>query len=334
MESRQALMLRRLVELCHREECDLVLFAGDVFDGAGVSGDLLRAATRCFEDMGVPVFVAPGNHDHLGLNSPYDQVLWPENVHIFRSPRIESVTLQELDLTVWGAGYTSMDCPPLLENFTAHVGAGYRLAVLHADPVMAGSPCCPVTREQMAASGLHYLALGHIHKAGGFTVGHTCCAWPGCPMGRGFHECGAKGALVVELYDGQARPRFVDLGLGQFRELSVEAGDDPAADILGAMGGDAGETAFRITLTGQREPVDTEQLTRALESRCFLLELRDETRPPVELWASAGEDTLEGLYFRFLQKELECAGEKDAAVLTLAAKISRRLLDGQEVKLP
>ncbi len=334
MVSRQEVMLRRLVELCRRESCDLVLVAGDVFEGGAVDKTLVRAAARCFGDMGVPVFISPGNHDHLGLSSPYDQVAWPENVHIFRTPRLESVTLERLELTLWGAGYTTMDCPPLLENFRARSNTKYRLALLHGDAVMTASPYCPVTREQVAASGLHYLALGHIHKAGGFTSGQTLCAWPGCPMGRGFHECGTKGALVVTLDGDDPEPRFFDLGLGQFRELTVTVGQEPETDILRALGEDTQEEGYRITLTGQREPVDTEKLHDALKDRFFMLELSDETQPPADLWASAGEDTLEGLYFGLLRRAMENAGEEDRQILTLAARLSRRLLDGQEVKLP
>lgn len=334
METRQETMLRRLVELRRREECNLVLVAGDVFEGSAVDRNLIRAAARCFGEMGVPVFISPGNHDHLGLASPYDQVAWPENVHIFRTPRLESVTLKELDVCLWGAGYTAMDCPALLEGFQTHSTAKYRLAVLHGDPVMTMSPYCPVTREQVAASDLHYLALGHIHRAGGFGTGQTLCAWPGCPMGRGFHECGSKGALVVTLDDAGPEVQFVDLGLGQFRELTVTVGQDPAGDILRALGENTGDLGCRITLTGQREPVDTDKLHETLKDRFFVLELSDETQPPVDLWASAGEDTLEGLFFGLLRQAMELSGEEEKQTLTLAARLSRRLLDGQEVKLP
>ena len=334
MEARQETMLRRLVELCHREECQLVLVAGDVFEGSTVDRDLIRLAANCFGQMGVPVFIAPGNHDPLGLNSPYDQIVWPENVHIFRRPQLEAVVLDDLDLCLWGAGYTAMDCPPLLEGFRGQSNKTYRLGLLHGDAVMTGSPYCPITREQVAASNLHYLALGHIHRGSGFVAGQTACAWPGCPMGRGFHECGTKGALVVTLSDCAPEVRFVDLGLGLFRELSVAVGEDAAGDILRAVGEDTSDLACRVILTGQREPVDTDALWEQLGGRFFLLELRDETAPPVDVWASAGEDTLEGLYFGLLQKAMEEAGAEEQQTLTLAAKLSRRLLDGQEVKLP
>ena len=63
------------------------------------------------------------------------------------------------------------------------------------------------------------------------------------------------------------------------------------------------------------------------------LELIDKTAPPTDLWAAAGTDTLEGIYFRLLQKLL-VEKPSQAERVRLAAKISRQLLDGQEVALP
>lgn len=326
--------LRRLRDLCHRENCNLVLIAGDLFDRVEISTELFRETARCLEEMKVPVFIAPGNHDHVCQVSPYSRVIWPENVHIFHRPVLEPVVLEDLSVRIWGAGFTSMDCPALLEGFTARGEQRHQLALLHGDPLKADSPCCPVTRAQVASSGLSYLALGHIHKAGKFTAGHTLCAWPGCPMGRGFYESGSNGALVVTLGETAPELQFFDLGLGSFQELAVAVGENPAEDILLATGEPDELDSYRITLTGQREPVDTEKLTRQLEDRFFLLELVDRTEPPTDLWAAIGEDTLEGLYFRLLSQAKDRAGQQEKEILTLAARLSRRLLDGQEVKLP
>ena len=56
--------------------------------------------------------------------------------------------------------------------------------------------------------------------------------------------------------------------------------------------------------------------------------------PPVDLWANAGEDTLEGIYFNLLRQAMEGQDEETCRKIALAARISRQLLLGQEVKLP
>ena len=69
-------------------------------------------------------------------------------------------------------------------------------------------------------------------------------------------------------------------------------------------------------------------------SRFPNLELRDRTVPPIDLWASVDSDTLEGVYFRLLRDSMEGQDEETCARIRLAAKLSRQLLDGREVKLP
>ena len=64
------------------------------------------------------------------------------------------------------------------------------------------------------------------------------------------------------------------------------------------------------------------------------LTLRDHTRRPVDLWQKAGEDSFEGMYFGLLKDALDDAAEEEKEKILLAAKLSRQLLDGQEVELP
>ena len=77
--------------------------------------------------------------------------------------------------------------------------------------------------------------------------------------------------------------------------------------------------------------VDLQELRRALESYPNL-ELRDRTEAPIDVWAEAGEDTLEGIYFHMLRKRMEERPEEEAHIQQ-AAEISRRLLLGREVTL-
>ena len=62
------------------------------------------------------------------------------------------------------------------------------------------------------------------------------------------------------------------------------------------------------------------------------LELRDKTEPPMEIWSTEDQDSLEGIYFGMLRKAMENASG-DAHQIQLAAEISRKILSGREVKL-
>ena len=312
----------KLADICVSRRCDMVLLAGDLFDGA-YSRESCRMLYAALERMAVPVFVSPGNHDHCGMESPWEREKWPENVHVFTKERMESMTVPGLDCRVYGAGYQSMDCPGLLEGFRAAGDEMYHIGLLHADPTQAATPYCPLTREQIRASGLHYIALGHVHKSGSFTEGKTLCAWPGCPMGRGYDETGEKGVLIVEL-DDAVTAEFVALDTTRFYDLQAE--QSGWKSLLPPAGS---EDFYRITLTGYSTG---EQETAP--SGFPHLELRDETVPETDLWGSAGEDTLEGIYFGLLREALETGDEARQRRIRLAAQISRQILDGQEVILP
>ena len=316
----------KLSQLCRLHRCDMMLLAGDLFDGEASreSIDALKAALREAE---VPVFISPGNHDFFTSNSPYSLEIWPENVHVFTKSSIESIPLPALDCRVYGAGFTAMDCPALLENFRTEGSERVHIGIFHGDPLQKNTPYCPITQAQVAASGLDYLALGHIHKAGQFTAGNTLCAWPGCPMGRGNDETGEKGIYIISL-ETSATATFLPLDVPKFYDLEAEVQDTAEATLRSLLPPVGNMDFYRITLTGECPPFDSDMLRFPDFPH---LELRDRTTPAADLWSSIGEDTFEGIYFKLLHDALETEDQETAL---LAAKISRRILDGREVALP
>ena len=317
----------KVADLCRREDCDLVLLAGDIFDGEARQ-ETVELLKRELENCGVPVLIAPGNHDFYTDGSPWKETSWPENVFVFTG-ELESVTIQGLNCRIYGAAFESMDCQSLLEGFQAQGEDEYCLAVLHGDPLQRNSPYNPITNAQVRNSSLDYLALGHVHKAGTFRSGETLCAWPGCPMGRGWDETGEKGVCIVTI-DQDVKVQARSLHLPRFYDLEAELNGDPVEALENILPAAADEDFYRVTLTGTGE-VNLEQLQREFADYSNL-ELRDMTEPPVEVWPVADQDSLEGIYFGMLRKAMEDSPE-NARKIQLAAEISRKLLSGREVKL-
>jgi DNA repair exonuclease SbcCD nuclease subunit len=317
----------RVAELCQSQGCDLVLLSGDLFDGVYTQRSY-RAIFDALSQIKVPVFISPGNHDFISPESAYIREIWPENVHIFKNPAIEKV--EKPGFTVYGAGYTSMDCPGLLQGFTAQ-GEGLKIGIFHGDTTPR-SPYCPITKKQVEESGLDYLALGHIHKGDYFVAGATLCAFPGCPMGKDFGETGEKGVYIIDT-DDLSVPRFVSLNLSTFSDVTAPV-TTTARDAVSSMLPPVGDgNYYRITLTGHSEPVDIPALKERF-SQFPHLTLRDQTQPPLDIWKDLGTDSFAGEYFSLLKEALDTATEEDARVLTLAARLSRQILDGEEVVFP
>jgi len=206
------------------------------------------------------------------------------------------------------------------------------IGVFHGDPTAPTSPYCPITAQQVRMAGFHYLALGHIHKPGSFRSGEALCAWPGCPMGKGYDETGSKGVILLELGE-EVQAQFLPLDVPRFFDEETTVGEDPGAAVAQLLPAAPTKDFYRITLTGYTNQLDLDAI-RAANPHVPNLVLLDKTMPETDLWSAVGEDTLEGAYFRLLQDALDTPSQTQQRYIRLAARISRQILDGQEVTLP
>ena len=335
-ERRKALraLPERLAQAARNWGADLLLLSGDLFDGPQPYPETVEALRAALAGIHAPVFLAPGNHDPFTEDSPYAREPWPENVHIFRSGGMESVPLPELGVIVHGAAFTAPTREEsLLRGFTAPQDGLAHLGVLHGE-LAQDSLYDPLSREDIAASGLAYLALGHVHKrTKPLRFGRTTAAWPGCPEGRGFDELGEKGFYAGVLQDGQLTLRFVPLGRHRYWILPVDiTGRDAAEAAAAALPAGAEGDLCRILLRGESSGVDEKALMQRLAGRCAWLELRDETTLPQDLWQRAEEDSLRGLFLRRLRGQLETAEtEAERETIRQAARFGLAALEGRDL---
>ena len=314
----------RLTKLARDEGVDLVLLPGDLFDGARVYPETVRALARALGDMGVPVFIAPGNHDYYHGKSPYALADWPDNVHIFTQPELQGVELPALNCVVHGCAFTAPhreDDP--LSGFAAPDDGKLHLLCVHGEVGTAGT-YAPIAPNSLEQSGAAYAALGHVHTAASGRAGKTLWAYPGCPEGRGFDELGPKGALIAAF--GEQGSRFVPVCKRQYRVETVNIDDFTAALPQGES-----PDLVRLLLTGEsRFPLDLTALAAQAAPHFFHVELQDRTTLPTDLWARADEDSLTGLFLREMRARLDSADEGERDKLLLAARFGLAALEGGE----
>lgn len=323
-EQRQ--LLTRLASTARETQAQLIFLAGDLFDSQRVRPETLELLLDTLEELEAQVFIAPGNHDPYTAASPYARLPWPSHVHIFSSPYPERVELPHLGAVVYGSAFLSSHRvdSPLLDLQTADEGL-VTFGCFHGDTSTPFSRYGPITQEEIARSGLDYLALGHHHTASGIrTAGPTYYAWPGCPEGRGFDETGEKGVLAVTVDDqGAVSVRFVPLAGRRYEIVEADVtGKDSAEEALREVlpASPTGDCC-RIILTGQRSfgTPDLAALTALAQPSYFSVSVRDNTRPLRDLWQRAGEDSLTGLVLRALKGEKELEDRELAARFALAA---------------
>ena len=326
--------LTELADLANKEEVDAVLLAGDLLDGDKSYYETGEALLDMFGQISAPIFIAPGNHDPYHKRSAWGAIRLPEHVHIFSTSVPQAIELRGKNTTVWGMGFTSTRSFGMLNGFSVSQPNRINLMVLHAEIAPEGF-YNPITKNQIAQSGLDYLALGHVHQYSGIQKeGNTHYAYPGVLEGRGFDETGPCGVILAEVSKAGVKERFCPLGGRQYHKINLDlsAQEDAYAAIEEALPKGLEQDIVRLCLQGEFDnSLNLELLQERLESRFFHLELRNETTPRQDIWAGFEEDSLRGLFLRKMRLLYEQAGspaEKERAKLAL--NYGLRALDQKE----
>lgn len=329
----------RLANYVNTHGISLVLLAGDLLDGTSVFRETGEQLADALGRMEAPVCIAPGNHDWYGSGSVWETVDWPENVHIFKENAMTPLELPELGAVIHGAAFTAPEqAVSLLAGFAAPEDGKIHLGLLHGDTGDTGSRYDPLRREEIAASGLAYLALGHVHKRmEPETAGRTLWAWPGCLEGRGFDELGEKGFYEGTVSDeGTVSVQFVPFARHRYEILKVDiTGRNPRSAVEAALPEETAGDLYRILLTGEtgEQGAGADAIREALADRFYALEVRDHTRMAQDVWARAGEDSLRGLFLRELRTKLQSAGtEEERQTVTRAARFGLAALDHRDLE--
>lgn len=323
-ESRQ--IPGRLAELAVQERADLVLLAGDLFDGQEVYRETLTALREALAAIPVPVLIAPGNHDPYTPRSPYADGDWPDNVTIFSRAQVEEKDFPALNCAVYGTAFCAQqETQDLWAGFHAPADGRLHIGLSHGDLDQSRSLYHPIARESVAASGLAYLALGHIHAPSGLQrLGETVWAYPGSTEGHGFDELGERGCLLVTLGEGETGAVFHPLAGRRYWEKEVPLTDGVSAEAAAraVLAACDPEDCIKLIFTGERTlPPEWKMLEKQLDDRVYALRCRDHTRPKSGLWDRAGEDTLTGAFVRIMKEKADAgeAGAELAARFGLAA---------------
>lgn len=331
-EQRQ--LLHAIAQLALRKQVQLVLLAGDLLDSDSSYAETGEELVRALGSIPAPVFISPGNHDFYSGRSPYARLKMPENVHIFKSPIIECVELPGLGARVWGAAFTDKHSSGLLRDFRAEKKTGILdIMCIHGE-TNAASAYNPITDNEMAASGMDYIALGHIHAESGLKKAGGCYySWPGCPEGRGFDETGEKHVSIVSLDGENCSIEPVSIARRKYEILRVDITEkDALTAIKATMPDDTGDDIYRVILRGETaEAPDISALREALEGKFFSLQLRDETSLCRDIWENAGEDSLRGQFISRLRKAYDAAEQDtERERIVQAARWGLAALDRRE----
>ena len=335
----------KIAALAKAENCDLMLLAGDLFDGA-YTQDSFRKVCEALESVKIPVFITPGNHDPAGVDSIYNKIKFSDNVYVFSSDTLTSFDFPEINCTVYGYGFTSnrMERFPVSK---AHQRDKNRINILaaHADMTSPISPYAPLSERELEALGFDYTALGHIHNCDG--VKALSCggyyAYSGCLEGRGFDETGEKGVITARLEKSEGKlsfdSKFISFSKRTYitHQLDVTGCESNGA-ILAKINQEIKEAGYndkhavKFILTGLLAPslrVFTHYLEKEITS-LFLLKVEDNTLPLYESAALKADPSIRGALFDKLSVLLESEDPEKREIASMALRYGLIALEGGE----
>jgi exonuclease SbcD len=365
---RQFAAFRATVDLALAERVDLFLVAGDLFDSnvqprrsvERVAAELARLAEARIRSV-----LIPGTHDVYDRSSVYraydlaamaGQRPDDDGVTVL-TPERPWVHLAALDLVVHGPVFATKRAPHSpFRDLAAHVAqtppATWRVGLLHASLAIEGRTDhdeVVITTDEIAASGLDYLALGHWHSAQQGKAKGVAYAYAGAPEPVAVDQDRAGKVLLITLdeRDGSRSVTVEERTVGRTRFELVEVdaadvGSQPAlVDRLAARADP--DVVLDVRIIGVRPDaldLDAGEVEAALRTSFLRVRVRDRSRPALTEGPIPPPATIAGAFIRTVEGRiaaLEASGD-DAAVreadeLRDVLRLGRLLLAGHEVTL-
>ena len=329
--------------------CDLMVISGDLFDSDFVTAKTLEAVcAKLSSHPELSVAISPGNHDPYSKSSFWSRAKFSPNVHLFTEDRMSRFSITSSSgehIDVYGYAFTSpaLDRCPMAATRPVDPEA-INIVCAHADiyePLRKKYAYIPPA--EIAKTGYDYVALGHAHTA---TVpekaGETWYAYSGSLCGRGWDECGEKGALELDITKDENGTHLscqaIPLAGYRFEALDCDctgaetAGDITAvADRIAAAVPDAGHILLWLTLKGQISPSCEPDLdsVRGRFSSCFVIETEDATQPVYDSAKLSDDPTVRGAFFRALYPALTSADGSERKKAAEALRYGLAALSGE-----
>jgi DNA repair exonuclease SbcCD nuclease subunit len=194
-----------LVAFAIRNAVNFIVIAGDLFDGDWKdmgTGLYFTAAMTRLSKAGILVFVASGNHDADSVITKALPAI--EQIKFFSSRKAETFRIAELGVAIHGRSFANAHMPDdMTPDYPAADRGAFNIGVLHTS--LGGyanhavyAPCALTTllRKEYA-----YWALGHVHDHAVLNE-RPYVVFSGNLQGRHIRETGSKGAVLVEVEDG------------------------------------------------------------------------------------------------------------------------------------
>lgn len=319
-------VIRRIGRVAREQACEFVLVCGDLFEHDQLTPQTLRRTLEALRAVEVPVYLLPGNHDHLGPMSVWSTPLiveeLPEHVHVLAEPGTHEVAPGvEVVAVPWHGKHPQADLvAPVLAGVEADAGGTVRIVAAHgvvdvldAERRHRAAIALEPLRAALDKGRVHYVALGDRHSR--TQVVDPAVWYSGAPEPTAWREDAPGDVLVVDVEPGapgtRGSVRVSPHHVADWRFVTLERRADGDGD-LDALDGELGaipdkdRTIVQLRLRG----------TLGLAQHARLEEL-----------LGRHEDLLGALHRPAQHSDLVLAGDDDIADLGLAGFLASAVED-------
>jgi exonuclease SbcD len=180
--------LEVLVATANRENVDLVVLAGDLFETFRPEIEVISFVIEQFRKLIPPVVLIPGNHDCHGVSEAFNNPVWEETeqgFYLITDLTGEIIQPPGIPVKVWGKamqGYMPEFQPleglPEPDEQTWNIILGHGIICHETESYMN---TFPIHTRQIRESGWDYIALGHEHHYKDVSQGGVRTFYSGSP---------------------------------------------------------------------------------------------------------------------------------------------------------
>lgn len=329
------------------ERVNIVLIAGDLFDSNQQPQrniDLVVEQCDLLKQNNIPVCLIPGTHDPLDSSSIYRKVDFEvrcPNLKIFNNENVTCEEYPDINLTVYGKpNLSNRSYISPLKGLKRLTSTKYHIAMAHGAlyiPEKIAEDDHVFKIEEIKASGMDYIALGHWHRM--YACSEKPPAWYSGPPEWIPDQMERGGILLVTILDsGEVKVEPKIIGLRNYDEIEIEmSGTQELAKLKREILEGANQNLVRrVTLKGLHSTelvVNPGELETDLGEEFFSLKVIDQSHPELKEIPEASYERrlIMARFIKLMKAQIESSDEEERSIAESALRYGIALLEGKEV---
>jgi len=326
------------------ERVNIILIAGDLFNANQQPQKNIDLVIEQFNLLGsnnIPVCLIPGTHDSLDSSSIYRKVDFEgkcSNLKIFADENISSKEYPGLDLTVYGKpNLSNRSYISPLKGLKRSTSSKFHIAMAHGSfyiPEKIAEDDHVFRLEEVKASGMDYLALGHWHRV--YSCSEKPPAWYSGPP-EWIPDQRERGAvLLVSLLDsGEVKVEPKKLGLRDYDEVEINMSEiRDLATLKARISEGANQDLVRkATIKGLRDAeliVNPKELEDDLGKEFFHLKVSDQSHVKLKEISEATYERqlIKAKFVSLMKEKIESSEGEEKEIAESALQYGMAFLEG------